>query len=120
MSFAHPRVSVGLGLAESSKSSLEEYVPPQVQQVSEIVESGICAGFQLATSAGPLCMEPMWGVAFEVDAKLLWPIKAQDDSPPQLALGEDVYGPFFGQVKHNHIVHLVRIRLEASSLQVLA
>jgi ribosome assembly protein 1 len=34
------------------------------------VESGVVAGFQLATAAGPLCDEPMWGVAFEVEARL--------------------------------------------------
>ena len=28
------------------------------------------AGFQMATAAGPLCDEPMWGVAFEVEARL--------------------------------------------------
>lgn len=33
------------------------------------VESGVVAGFQLATAAGPLCDEPMWGVAFEVEAR---------------------------------------------------
>lgn len=34
------------------------------------VESGVVAGFQMATAAGPLCDEPMWGVAFEVEARL--------------------------------------------------
>lgn len=34
--------------------------------VQDAVETGISAGFQLATGAGPLCDEPMWGVAFEV------------------------------------------------------
>ena len=30
------------------------------------VESGVVHGFQLASAAGPLCDEPMWGIAFEV------------------------------------------------------
>ena len=30
------------------------------------VESGFVAGFQLACEAGPLCDEPLWGVAFNV------------------------------------------------------
>lgn len=30
------------------------------------IEAGVVAGFQLATSAGPLCDEPLWGVAFQV------------------------------------------------------
>ena len=37
-----------------------------LEQLRHSVESGITAGFQLATAAGPLCDEPMWGVAFEV------------------------------------------------------
>ena len=32
------------------------------------VESGVVAGFQIAAANGPLCDEPMWGVAFEVRA----------------------------------------------------
>ena len=30
------------------------------------VEAGIVQGFQLATAAGPLCDEPMWGLVFQV------------------------------------------------------
>ena len=30
------------------------------------IQSGLATGFQLATAAGPLCDEPMWGIAFEV------------------------------------------------------
>ena len=39
-------------------------VPPHVLHS---IQSGLASGFQLATAAGPLCDEPMWGVAFEVD-----------------------------------------------------
>ena len=38
-------------------------VPPHVLHS---IQSGLASGFQLATAAGPLCDEPMWGVAFEV------------------------------------------------------
>ncbi|KAK9869094.1 hypothetical protein WJX84_011258 [Apatococcus fuscideae] len=62
------------------------------EHVQSSVESGISAGFQLATSAGPLCDEPMWGVVFEVEAVL----NGGAASTQQLA--EDVYGPFSGQV----------------------
>ena len=37
--------------------------------------TGVVAGFQWATSAGPLCEEPMWGIAFELDARLILPAK---------------------------------------------
>lgn len=72
------------------------------------VESGVAAGFQMAAAAGPLCDEPLWGVAFVVEARLnLAPATssasgAGEDSAAaaaaSLALAEDVYGPFSGQV----------------------
>ena len=34
--------------------------------VQRSIESGIAAGYQLATASGPLCDEPLWGLAFEV------------------------------------------------------
>ena len=30
------------------------------------IQSGLATGFQLASAAGPLCDEPLWGIAFEV------------------------------------------------------
>jgi hypothetical protein len=41
-----------------------------VQYLQYSVESGVAAGFQLASAAGPLCDEPLWGVAFQVEARL--------------------------------------------------
>lgn len=38
-------------------------VPPHVLHS---IQSGLATGFQLAAAAGPLCDEPMWGIAFEV------------------------------------------------------
>lgn len=60
------------------------------------VESGIMHGYQLATSAGPLCDEAMWGMAFEVEVRLNVP--EGDDNPGSVNLAEEVYGPFSGQV----------------------
>ena len=37
------------------------------------VESGMASGFQMAAAAGPLCDEPLWGVAFAVEARLNLP-----------------------------------------------
>jgi len=45
-----------------------EEVPPHVLHS---IQSGLATGFQLATAAGPLCDEPMWGIAFEVRQTLL-------------------------------------------------
>ncbi|EFJ51620.1 hypothetical protein VOLCADRAFT_56931, partial [Volvox carteri f. nagariensis] len=55
------------------------------------VESGVVAGFQIATSSGPLCEEPLWGVAFELEVRLQQPQQAGGSQA-------DVYGPFSGQV----------------------
>ncbi|TMW41517.1 hypothetical protein DOY81_013404, partial [Sarcophaga bullata] len=46
-------------------------------------------GFQITTSAGPLCEEPMQGVCFMV---LEWSVDTSDD------LNSKAYGPFSGQV----------------------
>ena len=57
------------------------------------VESGITAGFQMASAAGPLCDEQLWGVVFEVEVRLMLPAHGGE-----LDLAEGVYGPFSGQV----------------------
>ncbi|KAJ3674799.1 hypothetical protein LUZ60_005415 [Juncus effusus] len=36
-------------------------------QEAETLKSSVVSGFQLATSAGPLCDEPMWGLAFIIE-----------------------------------------------------
>lgn len=69
------------------------------------VESGISGGFQLATAAGPLCDEPMWGIAFQVEAR--FNLQQPSDNGSSLSLSssstvlplyEDVYGPLSGQI----------------------
>ncbi len=44
--------------------------PSALASLQFAVESGVSSGFQLAAAAGPLCDEPLWGIAFEVH---LWP-----------------------------------------------
>lgn len=56
-------------------------------------------GYQLASAAGPLCDEPMWGIAFEVEARLNVP--EGEDNPGNVNLAEEVYGPFSGQVRQS-------------------
>ncbi len=53
-------------------------------------DSSIVNGFQLATLAGPLCEEPMMGVAFVVEDFALQDAEERE--------GEDLYGPLSGQV----------------------
>lgn len=98
LDFTVPQASIALGLVSSSSGQEPQGVPQYVNRIYDLVKSGIRAGFEQAVSAGPLCMEPMWGVAFEVETKLLCPVRNNEDEEMCLDLGEDVYGPFSGQV----------------------
>ncbi|XP_036336690.1 elongation factor-like GTPase 1 [Rhagoletis pomonella] len=60
-----------------------------VSDVRRDYNSSFVNGFQLVTAAGPLCEEPMQGVAFVV---LEWTVEANED------LNSKSYGPFSGQV----------------------
>ncbi|KAI5065068.1 hypothetical protein GOP47_0019763 [Adiantum capillus-veneris] len=69
---------------------------------TEALESSVISGFQLATAAGPLCEEPMWGLAFTIEAILLAKAKglvgdevAENGASTAVV---DQYGPFSGQV----------------------
>lgn len=42
-------------------------VPSAVRNVLSSLRASLVQGFQLATAAGPLCGEPMWGVAFVIE-----------------------------------------------------
>ncbi|CAJ1932984.1 unnamed protein product [Sphenostylis stenocarpa] len=63
---------------------------------AEHLESSVISGFQLATSAGPLCDEPMWGLAFVVEARIS-PFSGQNDESETPQQSEQ-YGIFAGQV----------------------
>ena len=88
--------SAMLGLAPQSDNTRPHSMGPGWDRIKHSVESGIMHGFQLATAAGPLCDEPMWGIAFEVEARLNVP--EGEDNPGNVNLAEEVYGPFSGQV----------------------
>jgi ribosome assembly protein 1 len=78
------------------------------------LENSLMTGFQLATAAGPLCDEPVWGVAFILEdfvyhpidqssAPLLAPVPSADQSSCTqsssiLAPNINNYGPLSGQV----------------------
>lgn len=66
---------------ETFKEKLREAVylddVSTAEYIQHSVEAGVSAGFQLATGAGPLCDEPMWGVAFEVSATLNLPTESE-------------------------------------------
>ena len=106
----------------------QQLLPLEVaQHVQQSVESGIASGFELATAAGPLCDEPMWGLSFQIEARLNLSISLSapcdneeersgggdggggggGESAPTLSFLEDVYGPCSGQVT-SAVRHAVR------------
>lgn len=70
-----PYVSERLGFADVScqnsactATSLHE--EEILLREAKSLESSVLSGFQLATAAGPLCDEPMWGLAFAIEASI--------------------------------------------------
>lgn len=94
----HSEASTMLGLTAQTLTSRPDPMGHGWDRIKHSVESGIMHGYQLATAAGPLCDEPMWGIAFEVEARLNVP--EGEDNPGNVNLAEEVYGPFSGQVSH--------------------
>ncbi|KAK7310242.1 hypothetical protein RJT34_07634 [Clitoria ternatea] len=95
------RVSERLGfVADSSISDSVAETSSDASQAmcmdAERLESSVIAGFQLATSAGPLCDEPMWGLAFVIEARIS-PLSGQHDESETHQQSEQ-YGSFAGQV----------------------
>ena len=64
---------------------------------AEHLESSVVSGFQLATAAGPLCDEPMWGLAFIVEAYVSPFIGQANESETSHQQAEQ-YGIITGQV----------------------
>ena len=63
--FGHHEVGALLGFGSADRLASGTPSSTEGDHVRGGVEAGIAAGFQLATSTGPLCDEPLWGVAFE-------------------------------------------------------
>lgn len=78
-----PHVSERLGFVGTAQTVKDE---------AESLESSVVAGFQLATGAGPLCDEPMWGLAFIVETKFY----SLNETETQTHTEQ--YGIFAGQV----------------------
>ncbi|KAM3740501.1 hypothetical protein ACB098_08G103400 [Castanea mollissima] len=65
---------------------------------AEHLESSVVTGFQLATAAGPLCDEPMWGLAFVVEAYISPFMGQANESETSHQQQAEQYGIFTGQV----------------------
>lgn len=66
LGFCEPQLgTIGPAAAANGDAHSGEQAPAR-EQLRHSVETGVAAGFQLAAAAGPLCDEPLWGVAVEV------------------------------------------------------
>lgn len=97
-----PFVSEKLGfLDETSDNGFSDNPFPHgdatLLREAESLESSVLSGFQLATAAGPLCDEPLWGLAFVVEAYISPTIEQPNDSDTSVQHSEH-YGVFAGQV----------------------
>ncbi|XP_057781215.1 uncharacterized protein LOC130999638 [Salvia miltiorrhiza] len=97
-----PYVSHRLGLhdvGESKDASTDSSSVADDMLLREVesLESSVLSGFQLATSAGPLCEEPMWGLAFVIEA-FVSPIERHSPEDNSSSHQPEPYGVFTGQV----------------------
>ncbi|KAI4383725.1 hypothetical protein MLD38_009528 [Melastoma candidum] len=91
-----PYVSTRIGLMDNSSNgaasdTASEEVDRELHLEAQSLESSVISGFQLATSAGPLCEEPMWGLALVIEAFV-----SRDESDTNQAVEQ--HGNFTGQV----------------------
>ncbi|KAL6198800.1 hypothetical protein ACLB2K_028589 [Fragaria x ananassa] len=95
-------VSERLGFVDASENEnaaaeTSSEVTEALYAEAERLQSSVLSGFQLATAAGPLCDEPMWGLAFVVEAYIS-PLPAQSDDSETSHQQPEQYGIFTGQV----------------------
>ena len=69
-----------------------------VQDVAEslMISNGVLAGFKSATNAGPMCAEPMHGVALVVEEIVFTEEEEVDDGDNSSTSGH--HGPLSGQI----------------------
>ena len=96
-------VSQRLGFVDDSidgdkAAETSSEVTQTLSMEAEHLESSVVTGFQLATAAGPLCDEPMWGLAFVVEAYISPFIGQANESETSHQQQAEQYGIFTGQV----------------------
>lgn len=97
-----PYVSERLGFLDACDSNNASGDSPILMdevllKEAESLESSVLSGFQLANSAGPLCDEPMWGLAFIVEAYIS-PMERQSNESNSSLHQPEQYGILTGQV----------------------
>ncbi|ETL26482.1 hypothetical protein L916_19860 [Phytophthora nicotianae] len=77
-------------------SAAEVQDSEKAEQIRKL-ENSVVTGFQMASSAGPLCDEPVWGVAFIVE-DVVFHEKSEEDKSEEEKAEASKYGPLSGQV----------------------
>ncbi|KAL2620565.1 hypothetical protein R1flu_000770 [Riccia fluitans] len=86
----YPRVSDKLGfVGKQADRSTTDDDHSMLFKEAESLESSVIAGFQLATAQGPLCEEPMWGLAFTVEVLVNTRERLTADFTESSSLGPD-------------------------------
>ncbi|KAK9063997.1 hypothetical protein SSX86_017869 [Deinandra increscens subsp. villosa] len=95
-----PYVSERLGfVSNSDESEAKTSTSAEIRSLNEEADSlrsSVLSGFQVATGSGPLCDEPMWGLAFVIEASVS-PFVSETEAIHQQSQS-DQYGVFSGQV----------------------
>ncbi|KAM4084065.1 hypothetical protein ACB094_08G103700 [Castanea mollissima] len=96
-------VSQRLGFVDDSidgdkAAETSSEVTQALSMEAEHLESSVVTGFQLATASGPLCDEPMWGLAFVVEAYISPFMGQANESETSHQQQAEQYGIFTGQV----------------------
>lgn len=80
-----------------SATEVQEQDSDKAEQIRKL-ENSIVTGFQMASSAGPLCDEPVWGVAFVIEDVVFHDKKSDEDKSEEEQAEASKYGPLSGQV----------------------
>uniref|UniRef100_A0A7N0TLH1 Elongation factor-like 1 n=1 Tax=Kalanchoe fedtschenkoi TaxID=63787 RepID=A0A7N0TLH1_KALFE len=96
------RVSEKLGFLDSLHAHDKDPAPDldtngALYLEAKSLESSVASGFQLAAATGPLCDEPLWGVAFVVEA-FISPLSVQQADDESNQQHQESHGMFTGQV----------------------
>ncbi|XP_031385183.1 elongation factor-like GTPase 1 [Punica granatum] len=112
-----PYVSERLGFLDDSADS-EDTAPDASSELglslrveAASLESSVVSGFQLATSSGPLCEEPLWGLAFVINA-FISPSVIKSEESEQGQQQTEQFGIFNG-----HVMATVKEACRAAVLQ---
>ncbi|KAE8985442.1 Elongation factor-like GTPase 1 [Phytophthora fragariae] len=78
--------------------SVDEVQDSEKAEQMRKLENSIVTGFQMASSAGPLCDEPVWGVAFIIEDVAFHEKTSDEDRSEEEKAEAGKYGPLSGQV----------------------